>query len=45
MFEVATKEEHGDKRCRHDFGISHFLLAIFPMVERFQEVGTQAIDR
>ena len=45
MFEVATKEEHGDKRCRHDLCISHFLLAVFPMVKRFQEVVTDTLDR
>jgi hypothetical protein len=41
MFEVSSKEDHGHKRRGHDFGISHFLLAVFRMVERFQEVGTQ----
>jgi len=45
MFEVSTTEEHGDKRCRHDLCRSHFLLAIFPMVKRFQEVVTDTIDR
>jgi hypothetical protein len=45
MFEVATKAEYGDKRCRHDLCISHVLLAVFPMVKRFQEVVTDTINR
>jgi hypothetical protein len=44
-FEVATKAAHGDKRCRHHLCISHFLLAVFPMVQRFQEVVTHTLDR
>jgi hypothetical protein len=38
-------EEHGDKRGRHHLCISHFLLPVFPMVKRFQEVVTDTIDR
>jgi hypothetical protein len=45
MFEVAPEEEHGDKRCRHNFYIGHFLLPILPMVKCFQEVVTYTIDR
>jgi hypothetical protein len=45
LFAVATKEPHGDKRCRHDLGISHVLLAVFPLVTRVQEVVTDTIDR
>src|SRR6266545_1617112 len=45
MFEVATTEEHGDKRGRHHLCISHVLLPVLPMVKRFQEVVTDTIDR
>jgi hypothetical protein len=45
MFEVATKEKHGYQCRRHDLCISHFLLAVFPMVKRFQEVVTQRLKR
>jgi hypothetical protein len=44
MFEVSSKEDHGHQRRGHDFGISHFVLAVLRMVERGQEVGTQAIN-
>jgi hypothetical protein len=43
MFEIATKEKHGNKRCRHHFCIGHFLLSVLPMVKRLQEVVTYTI--
>src|SRR5215472_7097364 len=43
-FKVAPKESHGHEGGRDDFRIAPFLLRLFRMAERLQEVGTQTID-
>jgi hypothetical protein len=43
MFEVATQEEHGDKRCRHHLDSSHVLWPVLPLVKRVQAVVTDTI--
>ena len=44
MFEVATKVQGRDQGCRQDLCIADPTLRVFPMLERLQQIITEAIN-